>query len=135
MKLEDVVVARKSEERLEKMKPVLDRIPAAWGKYLPDAGWDDLILTLDKLLAELDPEYEIFQAKEKFGVLRFYIKHTDETGMARVLVNGFESMSKYICEYCGACKPEDKVYARPVGWVKTLCEQCAKDNGVWQPKK
>lgn len=136
MKLEQVHEVRQSEERLEKMKPVLDRIPAVWGKYLPDPGWDNLILTLDKILADIDPEYEIYQVKEKFGTLRFYAQcnnpDQDQNNLGHILIGSFESVSKYVCESCGST---DKVYARTAGWVKTLCEQCAKDQGKWQPKK
>ncbi len=136
MKLEEVHEVRGSEERLAKMKPVLDRIPVQWGKYLPDPGWDDLLLTLDKVLADRNPDYVIHQAKEKFGVLRFYATDIDdETGLSQVIVDAFELMSKYICESCGAGKYKDKVFARTGGWIKTLCEQCAKDQGKWQPKK
>ena len=60
------------EERMQRMQPVLDRIPEQWGKYLPGPGWDDLLLQLDSTVGALDPDYKILQAKEKFGALRVY---------------------------------------------------------------
>lgn len=120
MKLSDNAAAR-----LERMKPILDRIPEHWGKYLPDPGWDDLLLELDGRLAEVDPHYVIFQVKEKFGTLRFYFHASDGaapgSGEAmRLLVDAAEDWSAHTCERCGA----DGAKARHTGWIKTLCDGC-----------
>ena len=36
--------------------------------------WEELIIRLDKDIAEIDPDYEVLQVKAKFGGLRYYIK-------------------------------------------------------------
>lgn len=112
-------------ERMERMKPVLDRIPVEWGKYLPDEGWDQLLLDLDRELSEIDPDYAIHQAKEKFGSLRFYVGLSDhlskaEVSAARGLIELAEVRSGRTCERCGA----EGAKARHSGWIKTLCDDC-----------
>lgn len=51
-------------------------------KYQPFAfswptDWEDIVIKLDKDLAEIDPEYKILQVKQKFGSLRFYYLPSD----------------------------------------------------------
>ena len=127
MRYDELIAARSAPERLERMKPVLDRIPDHWGKYLPDPGWDDLLLDLDARLADIDPSYTLLQAKEKFGTLRFYVSASDgaEPGtsdMMREHIMFIEDMSAHTCEQCGAAGAE----ARHTGWIKTLCDDCAE---------
>jgi len=63
-------MADQENDELQKIK---DRIPEAWGKSIScGPGWDQIIIDLDRALAELDPDYVIHQVKEKFGGLRFY---------------------------------------------------------------
>lgn len=133
MKFKEVLEQRHSIVRLEKMRPILNRIPEVWGKSLPEPGWDDLLLKLDAFLVNIDPDYEIQQAKEKFGVLRFYATSTKFDAVTHMIIRSIEGSSKYICEYCGAVHGynKKKVYGRPFAWVKTLCDECAKDAG-WQ---
>lgn len=126
MNYEDLMAARQAPERLERMKPILDRIPDHWGKYLPDPGWDDLLLELDGRLAEIDPSYTVLQAKEKFGTLRYYVSASDGAAPGsgdklRELTMYFEDRSAHTCEQCGA----DGAKARHTGWIKTLCDDCA----------
>lgn len=52
---------------------ILRRIPDGWGRWIScDKGWYPLIVALDKELAEICPDYELHQVKEKFGTLRYY---------------------------------------------------------------
>lgn len=118
------------EDRMNRMKPVLDRIPREWGKYLPDEGWDDLLLGLDSRLAAIDPDYTILQAKEKFGTLRFYVSTSyGAVPGARDAMRDYimlaEDKSAHICESCGA----DGAKARHRCWIKTLCDDCAVKEG------
>lgn len=125
---EDIISSRAAPERLERMKPVLDRIPQEWGKWLPDVGWDDMLLELDQRLAQIDPGYIICQAKEKFGGLRFYTYHSDDFDgdgdRFREFVEVTEALSYRVCEYCGA--PGE---LRQGGWMKTLCNYHATGKG------
>lgn len=118
---------------MARMKPILDRIPAEWGKYLPMPGWDDLLLSLDRALAAIDPDYTILQAKEKFGVLRFYPQWSDDLlpepkdrSLGYELIGNAEHQSAHICERCGSLGAT----ARPGGWIKTLCDTCFNERRV-----
>jgi hypothetical protein len=133
MKVEDILAARKDPARMERMKPILDRIPPAWGKWLPEPGWDDLLLEVNEGLAVLDPDYQICQAKEKFGGLRYYITCSDDLyklegndvrdAMYRIIGEA-EERSFTICEYCG--RPGT---TRSGSWIKTLCDEHAREEG------
>lgn len=118
------------EARQARMKPILDRIPDHWGKWLPDAGWDDLLLNLDRALSAIDPDYTLLQAKEKFGTLRFYTEMSpgfDEDGaLFFSLVSTAEEQSAHICERCGAVGAK----TRSLAWIKTLCDTCFKPKEV-----
>jgi len=122
------------EARLARMKPILDRIPDHWGKYLPDAGWDDLLLNLDRALAAFDPDYTLLQAKEKFGTLRYYTQWSEDPTLEDTkvrellydLVTSAERKSAYICERCGAVGAK----TRSLAWIKTLCDTCFKPKEV-----
>jgi hypothetical protein len=74
------------------------------------------------------PYVEAGQVKEKFGTLRFYIDGGND------VINGAiwmaENMSAYICENCG-----DSGKLRGRGWVKTLCDGCAKESDSNEGKK
>jgi hypothetical protein len=120
----DVHAERDKPERVEKMKPVLDRIPEHWGNYLPEVGWDDLLLELDTKLAAIDPGYIVYQAKQKFGGLRYYTGHSDgfdgdQTAFA-FLISEAEARAYDLCEYCG--KPGK---LRQGGWILVLCDEHA----------
>ena len=112
------------EERMKRMKPVLDRIPEEWGKYLPGPGWDQILLDLDAKLSAIDPNYLIHQAKEKFGGLRFYYNaqgtaaHHD--ALMEAMVVSAEYAASLTCESCGMVGAK----ARHTGWIKTLCDDC-----------
>lgn len=115
---------------MARMKPVLDRIPEHWGKWLPDTGWDELLLNLDRALAAIDPDYILLQAKEKFGTLRFYAEHSagieHEDGLWGELITTAENQSAHICERCGAVGAK----TRSLAWIKTLCDTCFKPKEV-----
>ena len=119
------------DARREKMKPILDRIPDYWGKWLPEVGWDDLLLELDAKLSKLDPNYEIRQAKQKYGELRFYAGHLgeyyeedpseeDQNEFQR-LIDEAERKSTTVCEFCGK---DGKRQSN--GWISVLCDDHSK---------
>lgn len=120
--------------REEKFKPLVNRFAPGWGKWIDvSGGWDDLIVELDKKLAEIDPDYVLHQCKEKFGGLRYYTAHhrgtcdagDNESYSAHIdcnfsnLIRQAEAKSFTICEECG----KDGTL-REGGWIRTLCDQC-----------
>lgn len=88
-----------------------------------DDGWFNLIYNLCKevypLVLELnkneDSLFQVFQVKEKYGTLRFYVDFGDEK--IQEIISLYEAKSEQICECCGKY---GKLRARG-HWLKTLC--------------
>ena len=105
-----------------------------WGFECGD-GWYNIIDTLCATIKSreynlsirvLDKE-EYFpviadQVKEKYGGLRFYYRGGDD------YIHGAASMAEYLsevtCEKCGAPGK-----TRDGGWIRTLCDEHAKEQG------
>ena len=84
------------------------------------AGWHKLVHRLIDDLFSLGWDGQVYQVKEKFGGLRFYIgKGTDDihTRIAQA-----EAESYKTCEVCG----EPGTERSPFGWIKILCDEHAK---------
>ena len=62
---------------------------------------------------------EIHQIKEKFGGLRFYVGPASDSLLNAI--EDAESLSFTICEDCG-----EPGKTRGGGWIRTLCDGCAK---------
>jgi len=115
----------------DQLRTILRRIPTGWGRWIScDAGWYPLICELDSQLAQLDPEYEVHQVKEKFGTLRYYARSDHYRGLHNPFsdtTRDAERRSAGVCELCGA--PGGLCETAPMGepWrrVKTLCSACA----------
>jgi hypothetical protein len=91
-----------------------------------DDGWYDLINsccnTINHYLKnhKQPPAFHFTQIKEKFGGLRMYYECGDP--FIEGIIHFTESVSYKICEETG--KP-GKLYAKPTGWIKTLCRENA----------
>lgn len=80
-------------------------------------GWDLLVQELIKELFDLGWDGQIFQIKEKFGGLRFYIgEGSDEVYEA---IQAAEDYSYRVCEVTG--KPGK--LRRDLRWWRTLCDE------------
>lgn len=86
-------------------------------------GWYGLIDFICKNINK-NGGTEIFQIKEKFGGLRFYINHGNNEEFD--LINTIEKFSYYVCERCGSTKDVEQAQG---GWIKTLCKECLKKEG------
>jgi hypothetical protein len=64
-------------------------------------------------------QFEILQAKEKFGGLCIYVNVANDTIRQRLLAAQLESF--LTCEVCG--QPGQR---RERGWIKTLCDEHAR---------
>ncbi len=122
---------------------LLLRISEQWGKYVScDNGWDWILQELETNLSYIDPNYTIYQVKEKFGTLRFYA-HTEKSDAAQEIFDNLielaERWSEFTCEICGNAtgksKPGRNLYDGSVtlhingGNYKTLCATCAEKHG------
>jgi len=85
-------------------------------------GWKDI---LDNMLGCIqhhlkyaEQEQPFFsQIKEKFGGLRAYYYHGDDT--IRGITTMAEAISHHTCEECGNSGEK-----KPTSWIKTLCDEC-----------
>lgn len=87
-----------------------------------DEGWYQLIVDCDKELTVIDPNYGIFQIKEKFGALRYYMSPSNDTTPEQrdamwAITEKYEALSRTVCEATGG----PGVLMKSVGgWRKTL---------------
>ena len=82
-------------------------------------GWSDLLTRLIGDLFELGWDGRVFQVKEKFGGLRFYVGSANKAIYERI--HAAENESFETCEQCGAPGA-----LRDGGWLKTLCDEHSK---------
>lgn len=96
-----------------------------------DKGWYPLIEELIKELDKLPEEIEVLQVKEKFGSLRFYVLSASD--IAYDIIDKYQELSQTTCEIC-----EDNTTGRvreKNRWYKSLCDNCAKENGYKEIEK
>lgn len=92
-------------------------------------GWYDLIyklcLDLESILERTKDswQFEVLQVKEKFGTLRFYTNWETEEILERI--DEAKRESTITCELCG----DVGTLCTRGSWYKTLCPECAFDEG------
>lgn len=89
-------------------------------------GWLGIIHTLHYRLMHFDPEYVVYQIKEKFASLRFYAR-VDTTEMSDEdadkvanIIRDAEHATNTTCEICGA----PGTATEKSGWWRTRCGEC-----------
>lgn len=88
----------------DSLKPLLDRIDPAFERTIScDKGWWDLLVSLHKEIMELDPNYGIYQVKEKYGTLRFYYRCSgpQQAKWIDKIIARYERISSLTCEVTG----------------------------------
>ncbi len=115
-------------EYADGLRAIMQRIPEGWGRWIScGPGWYPMLVELDSVLAQLDPEYEVRQVKEKFGGLCYYA-HTGRPELReafRAAIREAEDRSAVTCELCGEPGSLHQTGLSPARWVKTLCPACA----------
>ena len=97
-------------------------VPEYWKSIDVDEGWYQLVVDCDKELTAIDPNYGVFQIKEKFGALRYYMSPSNDTTPEQrdamwAITEKYEALSKTICEATGG----PGVMMKSIGgWLKTL---------------
>lgn len=90
-------------------------------------GWSNLISILDTQLLYISPNYKLYQAKTKFGTLRYYAEYVPKDDEAnpetagsifRSIVAYYEYLSGSQCETCGAYGELRKTRSN---WYYTSC--------------
>ena len=87
-----------------------------------DEGWYQLVIDCDRELTGVDPNYEIYQVKEKFGTLRYYTKPSnmdDKHTLMKIgeIISKYEELSAVTCEATGDW---GVLMHSSTGWRKTL---------------
>ena len=82
-------------------------------------GWLEILERLAEDLVALGWDRGVYQIKEKFGGLRFYLRDEATTEMCERVEQAQEE-SLRTCEDCG--RPGR---LRKFGWWRTLCDGCA----------
>lgn len=90
-------------------------------------GWFALLKSgIEKIKEEYEKsglKLKVYQVKEKYGTLRFYLdQYTDAI---QEIVEEMETQSERICEECGALG-----HISGLVWVRTLCEECLQKINV-----
>lgn len=102
-----------------------------------DEGWYQIVLDCDKELTAIDPNYCIFQIKEKFGGLRFYFEPSNlhdavKTNLMHQVIRKYEVIASQTCEATG--RP-GVLMKSPTGYLRTLNPQWALSSIVYQNYK
>jgi hypothetical protein len=114
----------------EFLQPVLSRITGGFPKTIDcGKGWWPIIADLDIELSEIDPDYSVYQVKEKFGNLRYYYAPSfpEFAKQMNDLVSVYEFKCALTCEATG----NRGVLMIRNGLYKTLNESFAGQNG-WE---
>lgn len=109
---------------------LINRIVEPFAKTIDcEDGWLPLLADLHEHLSDIDPNYTIYQVKEKFGGLRFYysLSNPEVADDAQKVVNFFETISLTICEKTGL---PGQLMTRN-GWYKTLNDTYTNEG--WKP--
>ena len=94
-------------------------VPEYWKSIDVDEGWYQIVVDCDKELTAIDPHYQIFQIKEKFGGLRYYFQpsQSDTSKAMNEVVSKYEAIASRTCEATGG----PGVLMKSIGgWRKTL---------------
>lgn len=121
--MEEAGVQGAPDQVRERLKP---RFTSMWDTLDIGNGWLPIVDRLDRQIAEIVPDYEVTQVKEKFGGLRYYIGaiHSDQFDRVHELIAEAEAESLRTCETCGATEDVTTAASRERGyWVKTLCRE------------
>jgi hypothetical protein len=101
--------------------------PEYWKSIDVDEGWYQLIIDCDKELIAIDPNYQIFQVKQKFGGLRYYFQpsQSDTSVAMREVVAKYEDIASKTCSATGG----PGVLMKSIGgWYKTVNPDWAAKN-------
>jgi hypothetical protein len=118
-------------ELLKKIEKLKNKIVPEYRKSIDvDEGWYQLVVDCDKELTGVDPNYQIYQVKEKFGGLRYYTRPSnldDKHTLMRIsdIISKYEDIAWKTCSATGG----PGVLMKSIGgWRKTLNPEYAAEN-------
>jgi hypothetical protein len=80
-------------------KALAARTPDGYYGLVTPSGWDELVHGLHDQIEIRFPDYQLFQAKEKFGKLRY---HCSVDHLCRDIITAASEVSTRTCQVCGA---------------------------------
>lgn len=110
----------------------------SWPKIIDvDEGWYQLVVDCDKELSQVDPNYKIYQIKEKFGKLRYYHQSSESFNeqiylKTSFVIRKYENLSACTCEATG--KPGVLMKSLS-GWYKTLSPEFVSTSEIYKNYK
>lgn len=118
------------EEEREALKRRIDaRTRPGWDGLSVGPGWYEIVDTLDREIADIVPDYEVHQIKEKFGGLRYYYgvpggmyDAAKTEALAKVEARA-EAKALVTCERCGE---PGVIRSGGLGWIRVLCDEHAE---------
>ena len=113
---------------ISELQHIVDRIHPGYTKRIEcSEGWHQLIFDCDSELAAIDPDYTVYQVKQKFGSLRFYFESSDAVKSVQMseIVLKYEKLSLGTCELTG--KPG--AIMKKGLWYKTLSPEIGDASG------
>lgn len=128
--IETTAFSEHDQENLEQrqawlVKDIVSRIDRGYSKVIScDDGWLELVFNCHSELSAIDPNYTIYQIKEKFGTLRYYFSTTTahQKEMSEI-VSKYEKLSAITCEKTGT----NGVLMKRNGFYKTLNPKLAEN--------
>ena len=114
--------------QIEELKKKIN--PDYWKSIDVDEGWYQLVIDCDKELTEVDPNYQIYQVKEKFGGLRYYTKQSnpDDKAMSERIAGIIAKYEDIASKTCSATGEPGVLMKSIGGWYKTLNPEYAAEN-------
>ena len=94
------------------------RVRNGWYGFDVPHGWSLIVVDLHQQLTSRWPDYEVHQAKEKYGGLRYYCS-VEGYPEAEKLIEQAEQQAQRTCQVCGR---DGKLRERE-GWLATLCDE------------
>ena len=88
----------------EVLKDIANRLDPTFGTSIDcESGWNDLLCKMHAEIIEIDPDYSLYQIKEKLGSLRVYFKASgpDKAEQISRIVRRYERASSLTCEKTG----------------------------------
>ena len=86
------------------LSDMLSRFHHPWPAHFDcGAGWNFLLAMCSVRLRSIDPNYELYQVKEKFGALRIYASGVSSEAQNDIddAVLHYSNVSLFFCEECG----------------------------------
>lgn len=103
------------------LEDIKARFAEGWTPYMPEAGWDSLLIEMHDKLVAADPDIKYIQIKQKFGELRVYTRPVTPTNpQVAEAIREAVIRSRVTCERCG----ETGKLRQARSWLITLCDGC-----------